>query len=42
MSSKRAALDSLNFAAPIRQILARAIAHAIKSATEPIFTQPGP
>jgi len=31
MSSRRARLDSRNFAAPIRQILARAITHAIKT-----------
>ena len=41
MSSKRAGLDSRNFAAPIHQILARAIAHAIKSTIECVFTQPG-
>jgi len=41
MSSKRAALDSRNFTAQIRQILARAIAHAIKSTIERVFTQPG-
>jgi hypothetical protein len=41
MSSRRTALDSRNFAAPIRQILARAIAHAIKSTIERVFTQPG-
>ena len=41
-SSKRAGLDSRNFAAPIRQILARAIAHAVKSTIERVFTQPGP
>jgi hypothetical protein len=34
MSSRRTALDSRNFAAPIRQILARAIAHAIKSTSK--------
>jgi hypothetical protein len=42
MSSKRAALDSRTFAAPIRQILARAIAPAIKSAIKYVLTQPGP
>jgi hypothetical protein len=42
MSSKRTALDSPNFAAPIRQILTRAIAPAIKSTIECVFTQPGP
>src|SRR5260370_9709394 len=42
MSSNRTRLDSRTSAATMRQILARAIAHAIKMTIVRIFTQPGP
>jgi hypothetical protein len=41
MSSNRTRLDSRNFVASMRHILARAIPHAIEPTIKCVFTQPG-